>query len=319
MKKVIVICDGMADEPIEELQGRTPLETACTPAMDYFAKNGRCGALQTVPAGHYPGSEAAILSILGYKPSDLPKGRGPLEAAGMDLHLTNRQHAMRYILHDTSLSIKPRAERSTEYAFYPISQTTGLCISQIDIQAPDIEGVEFWSDDVPKRYASFIEIHEGDSSLRRAIIIGAVPLLKGIARETGCEWLCPAGATGDCDTDFASIGTAATDAIKTYDYVIVHVEACDFASHRRNCLSKIKAIENIDSHIVSPLLNCIGSEHFSIAVMPDHPCLCSTGKHTSGRVPVLYYYPGIAKDRTECFSEKEATLGNIKDISEIYG
>ncbi len=226
---------------------------------------------------------------------------------------------MRYILHDTSLSIKPIAEHSTEYAFYPISQTTGLCISQIDIQAQDIEGVEFWSDDVPKRYASFIEIHEGDSSLRRAIIIGAVPLLKGIARETGCEWLCPAGATGDCDTDFASIGTAATDAIKTYDYVIVHVEACDFASHRRNCLSKIKAIENIDSHIVSPLLNCIGSEHFSIAVMPDHPCLCSTGKHTSGRVPVLYYYPGIAKDRTECFSEKEATLGNIKDISEIYG
>lgn len=107
----------MADEPMEELQGRTPLETACTPAMDYFAKNGRCGALQTVPAGHYPGSEAAILSILGYKPADLPKGRGPLEAAGMDLHLTNQQHAMRYILHDTSLSIKPIAEHSTEYAF----------------------------------------------------------------------------------------------------------------------------------------------------------------------------------------------------------
>lgn len=310
----------MADEPMEELQGRTPLETACTPAMDYFAKNGRCGALQTVPAGHYPGSEAAILSILGYKPADLPKGRGPLEAAGMDIKLAPRQHAMRYVLHDLSLSLESVMECSPEYAYYPLSPNTGLCVSDIDMPAPVIEGMEFWSDDASKKYASFVDMHKKDnSSVTRVVVIGAVPLLKGIAKETGCAWLSPAGATGDCSTDYVSIGTAAVEAIKTFDYVIVHIEACDFASHRKDYLSKIKAIENIDSHIVSPLLNCIGSERISIAVMPDHPCLCSTGKHTSGRVPVLYYYPGIAKDRTECFSEKEATLGNIKDISEIYG
>lgn len=310
----------MADELMEELQGRTPLETACTPAMDYLAKNGRCGTLQTVPAGHYPGSEAAILSILGYKPADLPKGRGPLEAAGMDLHLTNRQHAMRYILHDTSLSIKSIAERSTEYAFYPISPKTGLCISQIDIQAPAIEGMEFWSDDVPKKYASFVDMHKKDnSSVTRAVVIGAVPLLKGIAKETGCAWLSPAGATGDCSTDYVSIGTAAVEAIKTFDYVIVHIEACDFASHRKDYLSKIKAIENIDSHIVSPMVNYLSKEPFAIAVMPDHPCLCSTGKHTSGHVPVLLYHPGIEKDCTERYSEKEAAGGILKDISEIYG
>ena len=61
MKYIIVLGDGMADEPIGELGGRTPLQAADTPAMDWLAAHGRCGLLKTVPDGYHPGSEIANL------------------------------------------------------------------------------------------------------------------------------------------------------------------------------------------------------------------------------------------------------------------
>ena len=66
MKYIIVLGDGMADEPIGKLGGRTPLQAADTPAMDWLAAHGRCGLLKTVPDGYHPGSEIANLSVLGY-------------------------------------------------------------------------------------------------------------------------------------------------------------------------------------------------------------------------------------------------------------
>ena len=53
MKQILVICDGMADSPMERLNGKTPLQAAETPALDFLAANGRCGSLRTVPEGHY--------------------------------------------------------------------------------------------------------------------------------------------------------------------------------------------------------------------------------------------------------------------------
>ena len=64
MKYIIVLGDGMADEPIGKLGGRTPLQAADTPAMDWLAAHGRCGLLKTVPDGYHPGSEIANLSVL---------------------------------------------------------------------------------------------------------------------------------------------------------------------------------------------------------------------------------------------------------------
>ena len=66
MKYIIVLGDGMADEPIGKLGERTPLQAADTPAMDWLAAHGRCGLLKTVPDGYHPGSEIANLSVLGY-------------------------------------------------------------------------------------------------------------------------------------------------------------------------------------------------------------------------------------------------------------
>ena len=80
MKYVIVLADGMADEPIEKLGGRTPMEVAQTPAMDYLAKYGQVGMVRTVPGGMKPGSDVANLSVMGYDPAACYSGRSPLEA-----------------------------------------------------------------------------------------------------------------------------------------------------------------------------------------------------------------------------------------------
>jgi len=95
MKYVIILGDGMADEPLAELGGKTPLEYADIPNMDRIAREGRCGMLRTVPGGFEPGSDIANLSILGYDPRTTYTGRGPLEAASMGVTLREGEFAYR--------------------------------------------------------------------------------------------------------------------------------------------------------------------------------------------------------------------------------
>lgn len=87
MKYIVLIGDGMGDYPIKELGGKTPLEVAKIPNMNYIAKNGRVGLARTIPDGFAPASDVANLSILGYDPSKYYSGRGPLEAANMGIEL----------------------------------------------------------------------------------------------------------------------------------------------------------------------------------------------------------------------------------------
>jgi len=87
MKYIIILGDGMSDEPIEALGGKTPLEAAHTPVMDALASCGELGMVQNVPAGMSPGSEIANLSVMGYDPLTDFTGRSPLEAlsVGVDM------------------------------------------------------------------------------------------------------------------------------------------------------------------------------------------------------------------------------------------
>jgi len=94
-KYLVVLGDGMADEPVPELFGRTPLEAARTPNMDRIAREGSCGLLRTVPEGCEAGSDIANLSILGYDPLRYYTGRGPLEAASIGISLRNTDMAYR--------------------------------------------------------------------------------------------------------------------------------------------------------------------------------------------------------------------------------
>jgi len=87
MKAAIIVCDGMADRPIKELGGKTPLEAAKTPNMDTLAKRGICGIADPVYPGIRAGSDTSHLAILGYDPFKTYTGRGPLEAVGMGIEL----------------------------------------------------------------------------------------------------------------------------------------------------------------------------------------------------------------------------------------
>ena len=87
MKYIVVLGDGMADEPIPELDNKTPLDAAATPVMDALAGAGIIGTVQNVPAGMAPGSDVANLSVLGYDPAANYSGRSPLEALSVGVQM----------------------------------------------------------------------------------------------------------------------------------------------------------------------------------------------------------------------------------------
>ena len=95
MKHIIILGDGMADHPVERLQGKTLLQHANTPYMDLLARNGRCGRLITIPEGFQPGSEVANTAILGYDLNRVYQGRGPLEAASIGYEMQPDDLALR--------------------------------------------------------------------------------------------------------------------------------------------------------------------------------------------------------------------------------
>ncbi len=105
MKYVVLLGDGMSDEKMEQLGGRTPLQAAKTPNMDFMAKRGRIGLARTVPAGLPPGSDVANLSVFGYDPRICYTGRSPLEAASMGVELDADDVAFRINL----VNLTPRA------------------------------------------------------------------------------------------------------------------------------------------------------------------------------------------------------------------
>lgn len=95
MKYVIILGDGMADEPLEQLGGKTPLEYAHTPAMDDLAKCAEIGMAHTVPKGMAPGSDTANLAVLGYNPRLYYTGRSPLEALSIGVDMADDDIAIR--------------------------------------------------------------------------------------------------------------------------------------------------------------------------------------------------------------------------------
>jgi 2,3-bisphosphoglycerate-independent phosphoglycerate mutase len=95
MKYIIILGDGMADEPIPVLGNKTPLQVANIPTIDKIASLGRCGVLYTIPQGFEPGSEIANLAVLGYDVAKVFEGRGSLEAASMGINIKEGEMAMR--------------------------------------------------------------------------------------------------------------------------------------------------------------------------------------------------------------------------------
>ncbi len=95
MKYLVILGDGMADRPIESLNGKTPLAYAHTPMMDELAGKGEIGMVHTIPKGMSPGSDTANLSVLGYDPRKYYSGRSPLEALSIGVPMKNTDIALR--------------------------------------------------------------------------------------------------------------------------------------------------------------------------------------------------------------------------------
>lgn len=386
MKHIIILGDGMADEPIAELGGKTPLQYANTPFMDLLASSGSCGLLKTIPEGFHPGSEVANISILGY---DLPlvfEGRGSLEAASMGIELLPGDMAMRcnlisvdrdgiirshtsghisseeaaeliHFLNEELGSEQVRFHSGVSYRhllvikggdkrlkctpphdvplqnFHPLlikpdvmeaTATAGLLNSLImrsqeilplhpvnkqRIEAGKLPANSIWPWSPGFRPA--MQTLDKMYGTGRGAVISAVDLIRGIGVYAGLDVINVEGATGLYDTNYEGKAVAALEALKTHDFVFLHLEGIDEAGHEGKVDLKIKTIEDLDYRIVRPVYEGIKtmSAPVTIAVLPDHPTPCAIKTHTSDPVPFLIYNPNEKPDSVTTFDEASAAKG----------
>jgi 2,3-bisphosphoglycerate-independent phosphoglycerate mutase len=141
----------------------------------------------------------------------------------------------------------------------------------------------------------------------QGVMITAVDLLRGLAKLVGWDLIHVPTATGYLDTDYAAKGRAAVEALDRYDFVTVHIEAPDEASHQGLADEKIKALEEIDRHIVGPVWERLQQEsEWRIMVTPDHPTLLSTKTHSHGVVPFAVAGSNVPPDDGCDYSEAAA-------------
>ncbi len=149
------------------------------------------------------------------------------------------------------------------------------------------------------RLGEFREVYGASGAM-----ITAVDLLRGLAALIGWTRIDAPGATGYTDTDYASKGRCAVAALAEHDLVCVHVEAPDEASHEGDVAAKIRALEEIDRHIVAPLwaaLRAVGQSR--ILVTPDHPTPVRTKTHSHGFVPFALAGTGVTADAQQTYDE----------------
>ena len=156
-------------------------------------------------------------------------------------------------------------------------------------------------------------------NVRKSSVISAVDLIKGIGHYAGMKVIDVEGATGLFDTNYEGKAQAAIDALKTDDFVYVHVEAPDEAGHEGNFTLKNRTVEDLDSRLIGPIYEEVSkwSEPVAIAVLPDHPTPCAHRTHTSDPIPFLIYAPGMEPDGVTAFDEescKQGAYGNIEGI-----
>jgi 2,3-bisphosphoglycerate-independent phosphoglycerate mutase len=147
---------------------------------------------------------------------------------------------------------------------------------------------------------------------KQGAMITAVDLLRGLAALIGWRRIDVPGATGYLDTDYAAKGRAAIAALAETDLICVHVEATDEASHEGNAQAKIKALEEIDRHIVGPLHRALAAQgEFRILITPDHPTPLRTKTHSHGSVPWAMAGTNVAPDKFQTYDEAAAESSKL--------
>ena len=375
MKSIIILGDGMADEPIEALGGKTPMQYADTPYMDKLAEMGVTGRMKTVADGVHPGSDVANMAVLGYDLPTVYEGRGVLEAASIGYDLKPSEMAMRCNLicvegdilknHSAGHIATEEADQLIKYldeklgtdrirfytgvqyrhllvikggdkrlacvpphdvplkpfrpnlvkALCPEAQETADLLNALILKSQELlathpvnqkrlaEGKDAansiwpWS---PGYRPQMEPLSQKYPSIHRGSVITAVDLIRGIGRCIDVE-----GAIGLYNTNYEGKAQAAIEALKTDDFVYLHIEASDEAGHEGDIDLKLKTIEYLDSRAVGPIYEEVKNwdEPVAIAVLPDHPTPCELRTHTAEPIPFLIYYPGIAPDSVQSYDE----------------
>lgn len=154
--------------------------------------------------------------------------------------------------------------------------------------------------------------------LKRGAVISAVDLINGIGYYAGLRRITVEGATGLYDTNYENKVAAALEALKTDDFVYLHIEASDEAGHEGDVDLKLLTIENLDKRAVGPIYEAVKDwdEPVAIAVLPDHPTPCELRTHTSDPIPFLIWYPGIEPDEVQTYDEVAACEGSYGVLKE---
>ncbi|MCS7166773.1 MAG: cofactor-independent phosphoglycerate mutase [Gemmatales bacterium] len=385
MKYAIIIPDGAADEPVKELQGRTPLQAARKPHMDKLARQGRLGLSNNVPDQFTPASDVAMLSVFGYDPVRYYTGRAPLEAAAQGIKLGPYDWAIRcnlvyieneemrdftagHISSEEARDLMATLQQSLGTASWQF--VAGVSYRNLLIYRGQAGG-PFSADtktqpphDIPDRpIAEYLPSGPGSEILRdlmersrevlrhhpinkkrqaegkrpatqiwlwglgqapnlepferlygkRGAIITAVDLVRGVGALTGWHRIDVPGATGYIDTDYAAKGRYAVKALTDYDIVCVHIEAPDEASHEGKAEVKVWTIEQIDQHIVGPLVEALTTyPAWRVWITPDHRTTLQTRAHARGLVPWIMAGTNIAAENFLGYDEFEAEKSHYR-------
>lgn len=150
-----------------------------------------------------------------------------------------------------------------------------------------------------------IPLTERFPQIKRGAVITAVDLIRGIGTLAGLRVIDVEGATGLYDTNYEGKAQAAIDALRTDDFVYLHIEASDEAGHDGDLELKLQTIENLDRRVVGPIYEAVKDwdEPVCIAVLPDHPTPIVHRTHTNEPIPFLIYTPGIEPDCVQTFDE----------------
>lgn len=148
-------------------------------------------------------------------------------------------------------------------------------------------------------------------SIKKGSVITAVDLIRGIGHYAGLRCIDVEGATGLYNTNYEGKAQAAIEALKTDDFVYLHIEASDEAGHEGDVPLKLKTIEYLDCRAVGPIYEAVKDwdEPVAIAVLPDHPTPCELRTHTAEPIPFLIYYPGIEPDNVSTYDEVACQKG----------
>ena len=166
-----------------------------------------------------------------------------------------------------------------------------------------------WSGGYRPEMKTLMELYP---QIKSGAVISAVDLIQGIGRYAGLRIIKVQGATGLANTNYEGKAQAAIDALKTDDFVFVHVEATDEAGHDGDIELKLKAIDYLDKRLIKPVLDAIGQmdEPVCVAVLPDHPTPVELRIHVSEPVPFIIYYKGIEPDEVQYYDEVSCVNGS---------